>query len=469
MTDDVTRARVLAIVQAHGRDTTSFQVLEPGLTYWFDDDDSAVIAYADVGDAWVVAGAPIAALSRINDVMTRFMSYAEQRGKRIRFFAIESEDMSDAGLALVHIGEQPVWRPSAWADVLADKRSLREQLRRARAKGVTVRRAAVAELQRGTAVRRDIEQLIARWKDARAMAPMTFLVQIDLDTAVDQRRIFLAERDGRVVGLLAVVPIYARNGWFFEDVLRHPDAPNGTMELLFDHAMRAAVDADVEHVTYGLAPLANTPSRTMAAIRDHTRWLYDFDGLRAFKAKLMPHRWHPVYLAYPCRESGIRAVLDVLTAFAGGSLWRFGLATLRHRAVDITRVLAWLLVPWTLAMALSDTTRWFPSMAAKAGWIGYDLVLFVALLALARNWRRSHALWLAGGAMADVLVGCVQALSYNLARVHSLWDGLILVIALAAPLFASIFLWACRNRATLYDLPELNLPAPTVDKPSTTV
>ncbi len=452
--DDPIRARVLAVLERYGHNTTSFQVLEPGLSYWFDEDDSAVVAYADTGGAWVVAGAPIAAHEREHEVGARFIAHARRHRKRVRFFGVEREHITSAGLKLMHMGEQPVWEPEEWPLALRGKRSLREQLRRARAKGVTVRRASREELlDSDGAVRRDANQLIARWKNSRAMAPMGFVVQIDLYTFVDERRVFLAERDGAVVGLLAAVPIYARNGWFFEDVLRCPDSPNGTMELLFDHAMRAAHQAGIKHVTYGLAPLANTPSRAMATIRDSTRWLYHFDGLRAFKAKLMPQSWHPVYLAYPDKERGVRAVIDVLSAFAGGSLWRFGMATLRHNAVLVTQILAWLLVPWTLAMAFSDTAHWFPSPAAKIGWIAYDALLFVALLGLARNWRRSRALLLVGAALADVGIGCIQAATYNIPRVHSLSDAAIIVLALAAPLFAAVYLWACRDHIDLYREP----------------
>lgn len=54
------RARLLALLERHGWNATSFQTLERGLHYWFDGDD-ACVAYADTGGAWVVAGAPVAA------------------------------------------------------------------------------------------------------------------------------------------------------------------------------------------------------------------------------------------------------------------------------------------------------------------------------------------------------------------------------------------------------------------------
>lgn len=40
------KRRVLELLRQFGHNTTSFQVLEPGLAYWFDGDD-ACVAYAD--------------------------------------------------------------------------------------------------------------------------------------------------------------------------------------------------------------------------------------------------------------------------------------------------------------------------------------------------------------------------------------------------------------------------------------
>ena len=54
------RARALQLLKRYGWNATSFQVLEPGVCYWFDPAREACVAYVDTGRAWVVAGAPIA-------------------------------------------------------------------------------------------------------------------------------------------------------------------------------------------------------------------------------------------------------------------------------------------------------------------------------------------------------------------------------------------------------------------------
>src|SRR6185437_12738652 len=152
--------------------------------------------------------------------------------KRVAFFAAEERLVAGAGLERTYVGEQPVWDATRWPDTVNQTKSLREQLRRAHNKGVAVRRVGPDELADGAPLRVAIEQLIERWRHDKPMAPMGFLVDVQPFDFASERRYFVAERDGAVVGFLAAVPIYARRGWLLEDFLRDPHAPNGTAELL---------------------------------------------------------------------------------------------------------------------------------------------------------------------------------------------------------------------------------------------
>lgn len=324
------RSHVLALVQRHGWNATSFQILEPGFTYWFHDD--ACVAYVDTGSAWVAAGVPIAAEERLVDVSSAFVAEARRRGRRVCFFGTEARFVEGAPFSSLRIGEQPVWRPVEWRDALACSRSLREQLRRARAKGVTIRRVEPGELVPGAPLRKAIERLAIRWLESRPMAPMGFLVQLHLFSFLEERRFFVAERHGELQGLLSTVRVYARNGLFLEDLLRDPQAPNGTAELLVDAALCDAASAGMDYATLGMVPLAGDVPRPLRSIRRVARGFYDFEGLRAFKAKLRPRRWDAVYLSHPEDQSALVTLTDVLAAFAGGSLLRFGWETLRRRS-----------------------------------------------------------------------------------------------------------------------------------------
>jgi phosphatidylglycerol lysyltransferase len=445
---DPERQRVLALLVRYGWNATSFQVLEPGFRYFWDGDD-ACVAYVDTGAAWVTAGAPLAKVERFDEVMERFCSAARGKRRRVCCFATEMRFHEAVAWPALRIGDQPVWVPEDWDAALQSRRSLREQLRRARAKGVVVRRLAAPELVSGSEVRVRLERLIARWQRSRAMAPMGFLVQVDPFTFLEERRQFVAEHNGLVVGFLGIVPVYARRGWFFEDFLRDPEAPNGTVELLVDAGMRAAVDESVPYVTLGLVPLAGEVGPFLRLVKSFGQTLYDFDGLRGFKAKFAPRHWEPIHLAHPPDTYGLLAVRDVLTAFARGGLTRFGIETLLRGPAVVTRVLSVLLVPWTILLALPSSARFFPGPAWQWGWVAFDLLLSFGLYQLSLRFRQPLADILVRAVMLDALVTAGQVLLFNLSHLRGPLDGVVALVAVSAPTLASVLLWNARAHRSL--------------------
>ncbi len=429
--------RVAALLERYGHDTVCGQALEPGLSHWFDGDE-ACVAYRDTGGAWIAAGGPICSDDARESTMQSFAKAAKEAGRRPRFFCVEHKSTA---FTSVNIGQQPEWDPALWTETLASKASLREQLRRARAKAVTIREPASTEVaDESSALHRQVCRMVRDWQKNRGMAPMSFLVSLDLFCNTQIKRYFVAEQHGRVVAILVASPIPARNGWFFEDVLRAHDAPNGTVELLFDHAMRVAANVKIVVVSYGLAPLSGEVGVWLKRIRDHARWLYDFEGLRAFKAKLMPHKWRPIYLTFPQGERGVRATVDSLTAFADGSWLRFGIRTIVHAQPTLVWWLALLLLPWTAILMMTEAEQWFPSSEIKAAWIVFDLVLFIGLTSLAIDWRRGKAQLLAALAAGDAVLGTYQLASYNWHRLDTASDYLLAAVALLAPLGAALIL-----------------------------
>jgi phosphatidylglycerol lysyltransferase len=254
------------------------------------------------------------------------------------------------------IGEQPVWQPAEWDAVLADPhaRSLRYQLSRARKKGVTVREVTPGEVaDPASPLHRAVHALSEAWLAGKGMAPMRFLVQLEPLGFADERVLLVAERAGAVVGFCSAVPVFARRRLFVEDLLRAPDAPNGTIELLVDAAMRAARTRGDDGVTLGLAPLAGDVAPLLRMARTLSAPLYDFRGLAAFKAKLRPQAWEPVYLCAAPGGSTAVALHDGLAAFAGGSLVGFAGRTLwRHRTAVIGAAIALVAIAALLLLLL---------------------------------------------------------------------------------------------------------------------
>ena len=341
------RARVLTCVRRYGEQTTAFQVLEHGYEYWFDAvREDACVAYRLVGRTRVAAGAPLADRACLAEVAARFCESSAADGHRVVWFGVDesflgaARSVSDRVDALT-VGREPIWDLRAEDDGVPPPRYLRSQCRRAERKGVRVRRLESIEVDSSASrMRRRVLELVERWVKTRPMPPMDFLVRVDPFSAASQRRYYVATRGEELVGCLVAVPIPSRAGWFFENIIRDPGAPNGTVESLLCAALGDARRRGDEIVSLGLSPLAGVdkqlgPHRALrVGLRlcyEHLGALYRFRGLHEFKARMRPHRWEPRYLVVADGRVGLGSLLAVLRAFAGGSLLRFGARVLRHQ------------------------------------------------------------------------------------------------------------------------------------------
>lgn len=432
-----------ASLSQYGWNSISFQVLESGFHYHHFS-PQACIAYHDTGGAWVVAGPPIAARDSWRALTEAAVQRARAERRRICFFAVEQPFVEATGLRPVAIGEQPVWDPQIWSQNLQKHRSLREQLRRARRHGVGIRRVQYETFTQDPSLRADIQRLLARWRAARPMAPMGFLVQVDPFADVPGRRFYVAWSARGLEGFLVLAPVYARHGWLFENLLRDPRAPNGTAELLIDYAMRDVAVEGATYATLGLAPLAGDVGPFLRNTARLARGLYDFQGLHTFKGKLRPSHWDRLFVAYPAEQSGVRAMLDVLRAFAPGGLTMFALRSLLRGPPAVLQLLTFALVPWTWTLAMADTARWFPAPWVQQFWVIFDACLTVGLAGLLWRWNLGLVTLLATAISLDASVTLVQALAFP---EPSGWvGGLVKAIAVAAPSLAAVVLWNARRR-----------------------
>jgi phosphatidylglycerol lysyltransferase len=209
--------------------------------------------------------------------------------------------------------------------------------------------------------------------------------------------------------------------------------------------MRSVARDGCEYITLGLAPLTGDVSPVLAFTRNRTHRLYNFSGVRAFKEKLHPREWSPVYLAFPRHELGVVAMADVLSAFAPRGLLRFALDTLVHQRTLATLSLAVLLVPWTFCLALAPTGTWFPSATIQWAWVTFDVALIALMAALVRKWRTKIAEVLAVLTSVDAVLTTAQVLLWNVwtARTWSAW--LLVILGCVGPLMASLFFQRTRR------------------------
>ncbi|HVZ38216.1 MAG TPA: DUF2156 domain-containing protein [Candidatus Kapabacteria bacterium] len=318
------------LVLAHGWNATAYQIINPGIDHWFTAAGNAVVGFVHRRGVRVVAGAPVCARERLATVVEEFESDAVAGGERVCYFGaearLEGHFRGDRSHSMVLLGAQPVWHPDGWPQIVAGRASLRAQLNRARNKGVRIVEWSSEQATGHPQLRR----CLAEWLATRGLPPLHFLVEPQTLERLSDRRIFVAQIGGDVVGFLVASPIPVRHGWLVEQIVRGTHAPNGSAELLIDSAFRAMSASGADYVTLGLSPLSRRMQKNMAEsplwirallgwVRAHGRRFYNFDGLDAFKAKFQPDDWEPVYAIANEPRFRIRTLYAVAEAFAGGS------------------------------------------------------------------------------------------------------------------------------------------------------
>jgi phosphatidylglycerol lysyltransferase len=183
-------------------------------------------------------------------------------------------------------------------------------------------------------------------------------------------------------------------------------------------------------------------------VRDSTRLLYDFEGLRAYKAKLRPTSWSPIHLSYPVTQGALLSIFDALLAFSGGFL-SFAWRSLSRGPVAVLRALTIFLVPWTILLALAPAESWFWRAPLKWAWVVFDLLLLAGLLRLLHKRTTSLLTLLAIAVTCDAVLTPLEAMLWNLRTARGIAEHAVLLLACLAPALAAVALWGARRHRLL--------------------
>lgn len=314
----------------HGRQASAYQILNPGFQYWFDDTIDAVAGYVRRGGWWAVGGGPVCPAEVEGEACRRLEAAAARDGCRV-VYVCGDDTLRRAVATMGHhaavtLGAEPMRRPELWSQRLQASASLRQQLSRARNKGVTIDPLTPAELAANVD---KLKAVVVDWLTTRPLPAMRFLNDPrTLDGVLTDRRVWVARRGGVIIAFLLASPVVRRNGYLMEQIARRHDAPNGTAELLIDAALNAFAAEGHTYATLGMVVLsshvreqmaANPPwLRTMFAFaRAHGRRFYNYDGLERFREKLRPDAWDPIYLISSVRPFPFAALYAAGAAFCG--------------------------------------------------------------------------------------------------------------------------------------------------------
>jgi pimeloyl-ACP methyl ester carboxylesterase len=302
-------AELLRLHRMYGYNAHSLVGISSETRLWSCPGTEGAICFNDFGKVRLVPGDPLADADSQVALAESFLQAANEEGLTVGFLPTTerfAKHSSQLGLRAVKIGSAPYFDLATWAPRGDRAKKVRAGINHAFRAGVRVTRVFSIDEK----LIRETECLCKSWLTTRR-SPTKFgwLFSVDLFQHSDRKKYFTArDSNGRLVGFLAASPIPARQGWYLEDVLRRPDAPNGTTDLLVVEALKSLKHDGAKIATLGTAPMAmegtidslvqcnSTLSKLVRAVATVFRVFYNFDGVRRFKAKFAPSWWESEYI-----------------------------------------------------------------------------------------------------------------------------------------------------------------------------
>jgi Phosphatidylglycerol lysyltransferase, C-terminal len=314
------------MVRRYGYEYQSFLSLYGGMERWTSSDPEAAVVYRRVGRVAVVAAAPLAARENLAEITRSFLVFCAEQKLDCLMLPIGAEYAAIArscGMALLHIGESGYFKLPEWRPAGDRAKKVRAGVNQATKAGVRVE--PYDSLQcRDPRARAEIEDLCQAWINTREVEAFGWLLELNPFHLCESKRYFLARHaDGKLEGMLVCSPIYARNGWYLEDLIRRPGAERGVSELLTVEALKRLAAEGARLATLGTSPLAGIEpqgqfkqiSRLLKLIYEHLDAFYHFKALHRFKAKFAPSFVDQEYVAIFPPRIRLRMALAVIGAF----------------------------------------------------------------------------------------------------------------------------------------------------------
>jgi phosphatidylglycerol lysyltransferase len=319
---DIDRA---ARIVAHASTADAALALLGDKRLLFAADGDAFLMYQVRRSSWISMGDPVGSPTAIEGLAWRFREIADRHGGRTVFYQADAAYLPlylDLGLSAIKLGEEAVVPLPGFSLDGPHRRDLRQARNRAHRDGLAfevIETAAVPPLLP------TLGEISAAWLAHKQVREKGFsLGRFDADY-LKRFPAALVRHEGRIVAFANVWTSGAKHE-LSADLMRYrPDAPSGVMDFLFIELMLWGAHEGWQQFNLGMAPLAGLETHPLAplwhrlgtVIFRQGEHFYNFQGLRAYKAKFDP-QWQPKYLAAPGGFALPGVLLDVATLIAGG-------------------------------------------------------------------------------------------------------------------------------------------------------
>lgn len=302
------KSKITELLKKYGYNTVSFQSLMEGLSYFESSKGiEGFIPYIKIRHTFLAAGDPICPEEDAKYFVEEFRETCRKKKSYCCFLSI-SENFNNKlklmGFGNLKIGEEGIFDLPNYSFEGRKMKGIRYSINHAKKEGVSVSR--LEKPDESVFVR--MLEINKEWLTTRKVKGFSFLLSLNPTENFEDKHIFIAEYKNRIVGYLSCVPIYKRNGMYFEDLIRSRDAPDRTNHLMIFEAINYLKSNGYSMATLGTSPLGNIEAsdnpehkninRLLEYVYENVNGFYNYKGLHEFKESFNPSRWEEKYFSY---------------------------------------------------------------------------------------------------------------------------------------------------------------------------
>ena len=279
----------------------------------------AFLMYRVQARSWIVMGDPVGPAAAWSGLVWRLREMADAAHGQLCFYQASAAMLPllvELGLSVMKVGEEAHVPLATFTLAGPRAKDFRHALRRGEALGLDF---AVVPAAAVPALTDELAAVSDTWLANKPGGEKSFSLGAFTPAYVARFPCAVIRQEGRVVAF-ATIWAGADGGELSVDLMRHlPDAPAGTMDLLFARLLQWGAGAGYGWFNLGVAPLSGLPGGRLAplwarigrVLFERGERFYGFAGLRAFKAKFRPD-WEPRYVATPGGVGRVRALVALL-------------------------------------------------------------------------------------------------------------------------------------------------------------
>lgn len=310
-------AEPLDVLRRHGDHSSGFLTLNAAMQRHVAPGVDGYVAYRPAGRRHLLQlCGPIAAPADRTPLLRSFLRWADAAGRRVTAVQLTR---ADAALYVQHDFRVDQLGASYSIDLerftLRGTRFMRarNKIKRARRSGVAIAEWDRDEQQAPTG-RAGLAAIDRAWLRGKGwhVKELAFMVGERGGPAARERRLFVAVRGGVPIAYATYSPCFGeRPGWLYDLTRRHPDAPAGTIELLFSTALERLREEGCGWLHLGHTPMVQLDPRhrlpagssalvagTLRLLERHGEAIYPAHSQEQFKLKWAPHAIEPEYIGF---------------------------------------------------------------------------------------------------------------------------------------------------------------------------